>query len=40
MKSPSIASVTGTSGHQSKVGLGNKNAERQTTVIELGWLNY
>ncbi|XP_035987320.1 uncharacterized protein si:ch73-30l9.1 isoform X2 [Fundulus heteroclitus] len=40
MKLPSTPSLAGTSNSQSRPGLGNKNAERQTRKIELGWLNY
>ncbi|XP_055026977.2 uncharacterized protein [Misgurnus anguillicaudatus] len=41
MKLPSTASATATSSFKSKPTLlGNKNAEKKTRKIELGWLNY
>ncbi|XP_030593917.1 uncharacterized protein LOC115786048 isoform X2 [Archocentrus centrarchus] len=40
MKLSSTASSAGTRNSQSRPRLGNKNAERQTRKIELGWLNY
>ncbi|KAJ8333768.1 hypothetical protein SKAU_G00410870 [Synaphobranchus kaupii] len=41
MKLPSTASATATSSSHSKPGLrGNKNAEKKTRKIELGWMNY
>lgn len=41
MKLPSTASATATSSFNSKPTLrGNKNAEKKTRKIKLGWLNY
>lgn len=39
MKLPSNASATATCNSHSRLGVGNKNAEKKTRKIELGWMN-